>query len=93
MNAKGTIYQMNTQPDGNSAQNAMDESPLPDSLYLLKTENASFEETVIRCEKEKVRTVQQWFVVHALNAQTHLPEMTKRVLMCTHCGNITVKQA
>ena len=92
MNVRNIMSQENTPPDGNSAQNATEESLLPDSLFGLTVENGSFNETAIKCEKEKIKTIHQWFMVHSLNVETRLPVVSKRVIMCTHCGNISVKQ-
>jgi hypothetical protein len=85
------MSQTNSQPDGNSVPDVTEEKPLPDSLYGLVV-NPEVHDTPIRCEQEKIKTVHQWIMQHSINNETGLPEVSKRIIMCTHCGYVSVKK-
>jgi hypothetical protein len=88
------MSQENSQPDTNSAQDATEteSQPLPDSLYSLYLDEQQ-QDTVIKCTPCDTRTIHTWTNVMPLqeNLMPLMPNI-RRIIMCTHCGTISVKK-
>lgn len=88
------MSQDNSQTNGEPAPDVETESPalLPDSLYGLHVD-PEVKDVILKCTPCETKTVHDWTMAVPTDVKG-MPamEQMRRVIMCTHCGTVSVKK-